>query len=139
MPFVQVHRIAPKPLPYPANPVSLADYLKKRRFELGLRQRDVAERLGVENSTLLSWEKGHKRPMDMYLPRIIAFLGYDPQPAPASLGDQIRAKRKALGLSGKAAARRLGVDEGTLSRWERGIWKPKGRRRKLVEKLLSDG
>lgn len=105
---------------------------------MGLRQLDVARQLGTKLSTLGSWEKGSRHPTDQYLPAIIRFLGYDPLPTPSGIGDQLRAWRRRQGLSGKAAAERLGVDEGTLSRWERGIWKPKGPRRRLVEELLSN-
>lgn len=118
-------------------PATLGQHLRKRRGELRLRQSDVAERLGIAVWTLLSWEKGARSPSDRYLPAIIRFLGYDPLPAPEGLGEQLRAWRRRQGLSGKKAAKRLGVDEGTLCRWERGIWTPKGLRRKLVEALLG--
>ena len=117
--------------------VTLGDHIRRRRLELGLRQRDVAERLGSRLSTVLCWEKGTRHPTDRYLPALIRFLGYDPLPAPTGMGGRLRTWRRRQGLSGKAAAKRLGVDEGTLSRWERGIWKPTGPRRKLIEELLS--
>jgi transcriptional regulator with XRE-family HTH domain len=35
--------------------------------------------------------------------------------------DELRARREALGLSRYALAKRLGVAESTVSRWERGL------------------
>jgi DNA-binding transcriptional regulator YiaG len=105
---------------------------------LGLLQRDVARQLAVNVATIHCWERGTKHPMDRHLPAVIRFLGYDPLPEPIGLGEKLQAWRRRRGLSAKAAARRLGVDEGTLSRWERGIWKPKGARQKLVESLVAE-
>ena len=60
--------------------------------------------------------------------RVINFLGYDPAPEPETLGQQIGAKRRELGLNLEMAARLIGIDEGTLRRYERGEWTPKGDR-----------
>jgi DNA-binding transcriptional regulator YiaG len=57
-------------------------------------------------------------------PAIFGFLGYDPFPAPTTVSEKIAAKRRELGWSIKEAAKRIGVDEGTFSRWENGEWKP---------------
>ena len=55
--------------------------------------------------------------------------------------DQIRGvrQRTRLGLSQKESAERLGVDPGTLARWERGEREPQGGFLKLVERLFEDG
>lgn len=123
--------------PWPNDPKTLGEHLRRRRLELGLRQRDAAQELGIRPSSVLSWEKGTRRPADRYIPALIRFLGYDPRPVPVRLGDRLRAWRHHRGLSCKATAKHLGIDEGTLSRWERGIWNPTGPRRKLVEDLLQ--
>ena len=60
------------------------------------------------------------------LDAIIRFLGYDPQPAPRNCGEQLVQRRSSLGLSQKDAAKQLGVDPGTLARWERGERQPTG-------------
>lgn len=49
-----------------------------RRLELNLLQREVAQRLGVKTDTILNWEHNRTTPTLRYLPRVIAFLGYDP-------------------------------------------------------------
>jgi DNA-binding XRE family transcriptional regulator len=72
-----------------------------------------------------------------FLPAILRFLGYDPRPAPATLGGQIRAAREAAGLSERELARRLGLDPGTLAAWERDeVRRPYPRIRRVFERWL---
>ena len=138
MPFGEITLKAPKPNPtYPKVLNTLGDHLKKRRLDLGLFQKNVAVRLGVDNSTILNWEHGKTQPPVRFLPRIIRFLGYDPYPAPRSLGENLVAKRRQLGLSRKRMAARLGVDEGTMKRWERGMARPTGKRIETVNEFLA--
>ncbi|MBI4182604.1 MAG: helix-turn-helix transcriptional regulator [Proteobacteria bacterium] len=63
------------------------------------------------------------------MPSIIAFLGSDPCPASRSLGEQLMSARRRRGFSQREAAKLLGVDVGTLGRWERGIRTPSGDKR----------
>jgi transcriptional regulator with XRE-family HTH domain len=96
----------------------LGEHLLRRRMELGLRQQDVGKQLKVDAFTVLNWEKDKTVPPARYLPRIVAFLGYDPSPAPQTLGERIVAARRRLGIPRKKLALRLNVDEGALKRWE---------------------
>ena len=41
---------------------TIADGIRQRRLELGLRQRDLAEQLGVARSTVQRWEQGKCEP-----------------------------------------------------------------------------
>jgi transcriptional regulator with XRE-family HTH domain len=114
-----------RPKPYPENPATLGEHLRKRRYELGRTQKQVADRLAVNTWTYLLWEQDRTTPIVRYYPAILALLGYDPFPAPTSLPERIASRRRELGLSIKQAAAGLGVDEGTFSRWESGEWKPR--------------
>jgi transcriptional regulator with XRE-family HTH domain len=114
-----------RPKAYPENPRTLGEHLCKRRGELGLFQREVAARLGVNIWTYLLWEQDRTIPVVRYYPAIFQFLGYDPFPAPLTLPERIAAKRRQLGWSIKTAAKFAGVDEGTFGRWESGEWKPR--------------
>ncbi len=58
-------------------PVTLGDYLLRRRIELGLYQKDVAVRLGVTTSTIWNWEHGWVI-RKQFIPRIILFLEHNP-------------------------------------------------------------
>jgi transcriptional regulator with XRE-family HTH domain len=89
---------------------------------LGLRQRDVADLLGADSQSVNAWELNYRQPVLRRLPAIAAFLGYDLEapPADAPLGLRIASRRRRLGLSQKALAESLGIDEATVRRWERG-------------------
>ena len=39
--------------------------------------------------SLLNWEANARSPLVRYLPRIVAFLGYNPFPVPETLGEQL--------------------------------------------------
>lgn len=77
LPFGEMSLKTAKPTPYPAEPTTIGERLKKRRHELGLRQKDVARRLKVNESTVVDWENMKKSPSVRYYARIVRFLGYD--------------------------------------------------------------
>jgi transcriptional regulator with XRE-family HTH domain len=126
-----------KPRLYEEAPSTLGGHLRKRRLELGLYQKDVASRLKVNGWTYLGWEQDRRRPPVRFWPGVISFLGYNPSPAAVTLAEQIRAKRRELGLTQEQAAKLIGIDEGTLMRYERGEWTPKGARLVRVIKFLG--
>jgi transcriptional regulator with XRE-family HTH domain len=99
---------------------TINDHIKTRRLELKLLQREVAEHLGVKTDTILNWEHCRTKPTLRSLPRVIAFLGYDPSIAePKTLGEKVLQYRKSQGLSQKELARQMGIDPTTLARLER--------------------
>jgi len=118
LPYVKVCLKTLIPKAFPENPVTLDEHLLRRRMEQRLRQKDVGRLLRVDAFTVLNWEKGKTAPMTRSLPRIISFLGYDPFPAPRTLGERVVAARRRLGIPRKKLARDLRVDEGALKRWE---------------------
>jgi transcriptional regulator with XRE-family HTH domain len=100
---------------------TLGDHLRKKRLDLGLLQKEVAQELGVDKTSIHNWERGHATPSLDFIPGILKFLGYNPfEKEAASFGEKIKAYRRTLGLSQKALARRVGIDPTTLARWERG-------------------
>jgi DNA-binding XRE family transcriptional regulator len=98
----------------------LGEHLRKKRHELGLYQKDVAKKLGVNPWALIGWETDWKKTTVRFMPRILKFLGYNPFPDPCTLGGRLLAARRRLGLSQKEMARKLGVDEGTVRLIETG-------------------
>ena len=120
----------------PENP-TLGHRLRVRRQELGLRRIDAAVRLGVDAKTLLWWERDQHEPIVTHYTAIIAYLGYEPWVEPIGLGQKLLVHRRRCGLSIKAAAEKLGVDEGTWGRWERGDWEPQPYRAKRLRTLLK--
>lgn len=98
----------------------MGDHIRKRRLDLGLRQKDVAVIVNATTSTITNWEKNRNSPKLYLLPRIIKFLGYDPVDSNATcLGEKIKRYRIRRGLSLRKFAREFGVDPGTLARWEK--------------------
>ena len=137
LPFGALTLHGAKRKPYKDNPETLGEHLRKRRHKLGLFQKDVALRLGVNQWTYITWELETRQPSVRYMPAILSFLGYDPFPEPVTLGERIVAARCALGLPRKRLAQRIGVDEGTLMRWETGEWTPTRLTRPKLDAFLS--
>jgi transcriptional regulator with XRE-family HTH domain len=135
LPFCHIQLTARKP-PSPAYPrelKTLGDHLRKRRLDLGLLQRDVAEKLQVNQMTVCNWETNRTSPQLRFIPSIVAFLGYSPDYTQSdSLGKRILARRRLLGLSQKELAHHLGIDQSTLRRWERDRSRPS---KKLLRRL----
>ena len=71
-----------QPLPgYPEHPLTIGEHIRKKRMDLGLLQREVAEIIGVTESSIWNWEHGVE-PELQYNPKIIKFLGYIPFDCP---------------------------------------------------------
>jgi transcriptional regulator with XRE-family HTH domain len=140
LPFCHAHLSGPRPLPrfYPQVLTTIGDHLRKRRLDLCLLQREVAERLGVNPCTVTNWELSRTAPALRFLPGILALIGFDPSsPSGASLGERLKAYRRHAGISRQQFARLLGVDPSTLSRWERGTRQPGRKHLERVEAFLA--
>jgi transcriptional regulator with XRE-family HTH domain len=114
----------------------LGDHIRKRRLDLGLLQREVAERIGVDATAIYNWEGNKASPQIHYLPRIIRFLGYNPLPVYESLPDKLLTARRSLGFTQKTFAERLGVDPGTLRSWESGKRLPSKKLSRIIAGFL---
>lgn len=137
LPFCQITLEAPKPpsAAYPKELKTLGHHLRKRRLDLKLLQKEVAQELGVNGDTICNWENNRTSPSLRFVPKIIEFLGCLPCDVQAkTLGERIVAHRKRLGLTQKELARRLGVDPSTLGHRERGEHEPL---RRHLEKLAQ--
>jgi len=71
-----------------------------------------------------------------YMPAIIQFLGYNPLPTASSLPERLATARRALGLSQRKMAVKLGVDPATLMGWEAGRHHPTERSLDLIGSVL---
>jgi len=112
---------------------TLGDHILKRRMDLWLEQKEVAEIIGTDKCTIANWEKGRNSPRIRHLPNIIGFLGYQPWDGDyRTLGERIIKLRQRIGLSQKQLAIQIGVDPCTIRSWEKGKHKPT---KKLLEKL----
>jgi DNA-binding XRE family transcriptional regulator len=71
-----------------------------------------------------NWETNRTEPEVRVIPQIIDFLGYVPYNPNWSFGERLKAVRSALGLSQDQFAKLAGLDESTISKWEREEHKP---------------
>ena len=124
---------------YSEAPKTLGEHLKKRRRELGLLQREVAAQMSILTETYANWENGHTEPVASQFRPVIAFLGYDPSPAPRTLAERLRVKRRELGVTFSEVARHLGWDEGTLTRYLNGTWRMPPARTAALDAFLAAG
>ena len=53
----------------------MKDIFRKKREEVGLRQEDVAEKLGLDQSAISMWETGASLPRTKLLPKIAILYG----------------------------------------------------------------
>jgi transcriptional regulator with XRE-family HTH domain len=100
--------------------------LLRRRIILKLLQKQVAQQIGVDKTSIYNWENSRSKPDLEHMPAIIRFLGYNPSPPSERWADRLVHGRTMMGLTQKKAARRIGVDPSTLARWERGEREPTG-------------
>jgi len=125
--------------PIAKEPTTLGQHLKKKRFTDGLRQKQIAAKLGVSARTLSLWECDRIVPAWEYQPRLIAYLGFDPfdgltpgkpkgnetsgvaflsPSAPATIGQKIKEFRLKSKKTLKQLAEEWGVSVKTLWGWE---------------------
>ena len=138
LPFCHAEIRFPKPksTAYPRIIKTLGDHLRKRRLDLGLLQKQVADQIGVDELTVTNWERNATVPAIRHIPAIIRFLGYDPLPSANSLPERLVAARRGLGLSQRKMAEKLGVDPATIKNWEAGRHQPTGKSLDLIAGVL---
>jgi len=118
-------------------PITLGDYLRRRRIELGLFQKDVAAKLGVTTSTVWNWE--NRGSIDLrFIPRVIEFLGYNPIPQPDDLLEQLAWYKQVNGLPLEQLGVEMGRDPEQLADWLSGRHEPCRRNREKIEIFLAN-
>ena len=123
----------------PTVPQTVGDHMRRRRLALKMLQKDVAEQLDVDKTSVFNWEANTSTPEIRYMPAIIRFLGYNPLALASTLAEQLVRQRTSLGLSQKESARQIGVDPATLARWERGEREPAGAFQARVKRFVLHG
>ncbi len=118
------------------HPAALGEHLRNRCLNLGLRQEDVAKRLGTVREVYERWERDEREPVVSVWPLILKFLGYYPGPQKSTADLTLMARRR-LGLEQKKLAERVGVIHQRLRRWEHGIETPLPAEYSRLQHLLS--
>ena len=120
---------------YPLALNSIGDHLLKRRLDLRQNRKFAASLIGVDPESLKNWERGKTEPAVGFFPRLISYLGYNPLPEAESRGSRIRRERISRGLSRKALADSVGVDEATVKRMEEDV---KGMVRRAIRAICHE-
>lgn len=121
LPFARIRRKSLIRKSYDFEPKTFADHIRRRRLVLAITQEEAALLLVVNAWTVHNWEVGTTKPAIQFIPALVAFLGYDPEPVDTgTLAGRLVGKRRELGLSQREAARCLQIDPGTLAGWELG-------------------
>ena len=63
---------------YPKQLLTIGDHVRKRRLDLKLFQRELAEMVGVQEVDVCKWENNKVMIPESCQEKIIAFLGYNP-------------------------------------------------------------
>ena len=138
MPFCHLKIKVPKlDRRYPIQLQTLGDHIRKKRLDLGLLQKEVAGQLGADTASVHHWETGRHEPRLSFIPRILAFLGYDPRPAETSFGRRLWRARTARGLSIQGLAGLLGIDTSTVWKWEDERHRPIARLRRRLDQFFG--
>ena len=121
----------------PKAPSTIGQHLKNRRLQLHWFQADVGRLICVSGGSIQNWERGISEPSIRHLPKIIEFLGYNPEPTPRDLPRRLVYARRILGLTQERLARALRIDPTTIWRWERGDCPPMPGKLRLLQSMLG--
>ena len=106
-------------------------------MDLGLLQREVAEIIGVTESSIWNWEHGTE-PELQYNPRIIKFLGYIPFDCPDDTVGRLAWYKRAMGMNFDHLGEAMGRDPEQLSDWLSGRHNPFRKNREKIELFLQN-
>lgn len=122
---------------YPTHPKTLGDYMRRRRMELRMLQKDVASFVGVSEDTITFWENNRTDPTAKYVSKIIQFIGIVPPIFPNTFAGQVKAYRYVRGMTHAQLGSLIGVNGSTVSAWEAG-YLPHPENELMVKKLIAD-
>jgi transcriptional regulator with XRE-family HTH domain len=104
---------------------------------LGLTQKQVAEQIGVDETSVYNWESNRIEPAVRFIPRIHRSLRYCPYTPGLLVSGWLKLIRQGLGYSQERMAGALGIDEGTWQRWEAGQRQPSSKYRRQIAAFLE--
>jgi len=118
-------------------------FIREQRRALGLYQRELAGKMGVNVTTLRLWEADKEKPnFENFNKLLDLFRQYGRQIknniTEEITGEYIRRQRLSLGLMQQDIAARLSVTKESVSSWERDISKPDLQNQKRLRKLFAE-
>jgi transcriptional regulator with XRE-family HTH domain len=118
--YARIRACKPLPRGVSTDPTTLADHLRRRRFDTGHSQKEAARVVGVAPDTLQKWEAKGVLPNPGVLDAVEDYLGLCFVRWTRAIGPRLKAWRTARGLNQPTAARQIGVCVETVSKLERG-------------------
>jgi transcriptional regulator with XRE-family HTH domain len=112
--------------------------LRKKRLDLKLLQRDVAKRLGANETTIYNWEKNRSNPSLQFIPKIIRFLGYFPLKCHEDTIGRLRFYKLVNGFSYKRLGKLMGKHPEQLADWLSGRVRPCKRNMESIINFLAE-
>jgi len=135
--FDAVRRL-PQPKRNTEHLLDLSNHIRQRRMELQMSRDDLAQLLDVTKDTVVYWETKQIAPNIMQLPKILAFLGYNPfEDETGTLGGKIKEYRYRNGLSQRKLASLLAVSVSAIKSWEENAFKPTSEHQERLKELLG--
>ena len=128
----------PKDSSYPKELKSIGEHIRKRRMDLELSRRTVAERIGIARDTLKVWELGRQEIRSAYYPAIIEFLEYNPLAPGDTFAGRLEYWRKTLGMTQEELAEELGFSDFTFGLWESRKQVPKKSNLERMKKFFQE-
>ena len=131
---------------YPAN--TFGECIRKARLEKGWKQRELAARVVVDEMTIVNWERYDAIPTRRRdkVKAACETLGLDFaelvrqscfKEGRDGFGRQLLRARVMLALTQEEVAREVGIDPGTLGRWERSVQTPPSWMQRDLERLCA--
>jgi transcriptional regulator with XRE-family HTH domain len=102
-----------------------------------LLQIEIAQIIGVTESTLWNWEHGTE-PELIHVPAVLAFLGYVPWNYPADPVGRLAYFKKVKGLSFERLGALMRKDPEQLEDWLSGRVRPLKMNAQMIEKFLIE-
>ena len=121
---------------YPEFPINVGEHIRKKRMDLGLLQREVAEIIGVTESSVWNWEHGTE-PELQYNPKIISFLGYVPFEFPDDTLGRLAWYRKVNALSVVKLGEEISIHPDQLYEWLGAKRRPFNKSLQKIERFLG--
>lgn len=122
--------------PYPSDPSTLGDWLRRARLDRRMSIKDLAVEIGTTVPNISNWESNRAEVSVRLKPRVYEFIGLCPYDASLPLGLRLRERREYFGLITKELAKILCVNPNTISSWERAKYIPTDESRVKIRRFL---
>jgi len=118
-------------------------FIREQRRALGLYQRELAEKMGVNVTTLRLWERDKEKPNFENFNKLLDLFRQHRRQIKDNIvkemtGEYIKKQRLSLGLMQQDIAGRLGMTKESISCWERNVSIPDLQNQKRLRKLFGE-